>query len=205
MRQVLSDVLGGHRLTEAEAVALLSARNRDVWEIAAAADEMRESRVGDAVTYVRNQNIHVTNICKNLCGFCGFGRSPGSEGAYLDDRDTILRKAALAREREVTEICLLSGVHPDFTVRSYEDMIAWVREAAPGVDIHTASPEEIVYAAGKSGISTREAITRLRDAGLGTLQGTAAEILVDSVRRVICPNKIDTATWVRVIEEAHRL
>ena len=96
-------------------------------------------------------------------------------------------------------------MHPDYTLDSYTDLISSVREVAPGVDIHTASPDEIAWAAGQSGVSTAEAIERLREVGLGTLQGTAAEILVDSVRRVICPGKCNTATWVRIIKEAHDL
>ena len=205
LNNLLDDVLAGHRLTEEEAVRLLSARGRDVWRIAAAADELRERKVGETVTYVRNQNIHVTNICKNRCGFCGFGRGADDPGAFRDDLDTVREKARIARERNVTEICILSGVHPDYTLDSYIDLIRCVREEAPGVDIHTASPDEIAWAAERSGVSTREALEHLRDAGLGTLQGTAAEILVDDVRRVICPNKCDTATWVGVIKEAHEM
>ncbi|MDK2889744.1 MAG: 5-amino-6-(D-ribitylamino)uracil---L-tyrosine 4-hydroxyphenyl transferase [Methanoculleus sp.] len=205
LHDLLDDTLAGHRLTEEEAVRLLSTRDRGVLEIAAAADELRERKVGDAVTYVRNQNIHVTNICKNLCGFCGFGRRADDPEAFCDGRDAIREKARQAAARNVTEICLLSGVHPDYTLDSYVDLISCVREVAPGVDIHTASPDEIAWAAKRSGLSTTEAIDRLLDAGLGTLQGTAAEILVDDVRRVICPNKCDTATWVRIIREAHGL
>jgi len=205
LQDLLDDTLAGHRLTEEEAVRLLSARDRGVWEIAAAADELRERKVGDVVTYVRNQNIHVTNICKNLCGFCGFGRRADDPEAFCDGMDTIREKARQAAARNVTEVCLLSGVHPDYTLDSYVDLISCVHEEAPGVDIHTASPDEIAWAAKQSGVSTKEAISRLIDAGLGTLQGTAAEILVDDVRRVICPAKCDTATWVRVIKEAHGL
>ncbi|PKL62324.1 MAG: 7,8-didemethyl-8-hydroxy-5-deazariboflavin synthase subunit CofH [Methanomicrobiales archaeon HGW-Methanomicrobiales-2] len=205
LHDLLDDTLAGHRLTEEEAVRLLSTRDRGVWEIAAAADELREQKVGDVVTYVRNQNIHVTNICKNLCGFCGFGRRADDPEAFCDDLATVREKARTAVARNVTEICLLSGVHPDYTLDSYADLISCVREVAPGVDIHTASPDEIVWAAGQSGVSITAAIERLRQAGLGTLQGTAAEILVDSVRAVICPRKCDTATWVGVIREAHNL
>ena len=205
LHTLLCDTLAGHRLTEEEAVRLLSTRDRGVWKIAAAADELREERVGDTVTYVRNQNIHITNICKNLCGFCGFGRRADDPGAFCDDLSTVRKKARTAVERNVTEICLLSGVHPDYTLDSYIDLISCVREAAPGVDIHTASPDEIAWAAARSGLSTTEAIARLREAGLGTLQGTAAEILVDRVRQVICPKKCDTATWIRIIREAHAL
>ena len=205
LHDLLDDTLAGHRLTEEEAVRLLATRGRDVWDIAAAADELRERKVGDAVTYVRNQNVHVTNICKNLCGFCGFGRRADDPGAFRDDLATVREKARAAVARNVTEICLLSGVHPDYTLDSYTDLISSVREVAPGVDIHTASPDEIAWAAKQSGVSTAAVIERLREAGLGTLQGTAAEILVDSVRAVICPRKCDTATWVRVIREAHEL
>ena len=206
LHDLLDDTIAGHRLTEEEAVRLLKTRRgRDVWDIAAAADELRERKVGDTVTYVRNQNIHVTNICKNLCGFCGFGRRADDPEAFCDDLEAVREKARAAVGRNVTEICLLSGVHPDYTLDSYIDLISCVREVAPGVDIHTASPDEVAWAAERSGVSTAAAIARLREAGLGTLQGTAAEILVDSVRAVICPGKVDTATWVRVIREAHDL
>ena len=114
VQALLSDVLGGYRLTEPDAEFLLSARGRDVWRITAAADEMRERRAGDTVTYVRNQNLHVTNICKNLCGFCGFGRNATDEGAFCHDKEGIQAQARLAYGRNVTEICLLSGVHPGF-------------------------------------------------------------------------------------------
>lgn len=205
LRNLLDDVLAGHRLTDEEAVRLFKVRGRDIWDITAAADEARDRKVGDVVTYVRNQNIHVTNICKNLCGFCGFGRRFDDPGAFYDDPSIVREKARIAVDRNVTEICLLSGVHPDYTLDSYVDLISCVREVAPGVDIHTASPDEIAWAAERSGVSTIAAIERLREVGLGTLQGTAAEILVDSVRSVICPRKCDTSTWVRVIREAHNL
>jgi len=202
---LLSDIMAGHRPTEPEAIALLDAKGRDVLSVLSAADEMRERRVGETVTYVRNQNLHVTNICKNLCGFCGFGRSPGDEGAYLHDKAGIQEQARLAYERKVTEICLLSGVHPDFTLDTFVDLIHWVHEAAPGVHIHAFSPDEVDHAARKGGYSTPEVLARLKKEGLGTIQGTAAEILVDSVREVICPRKVPTSDWVRIIKEAHQV
>jgi FO synthase subunit 2 len=200
---LLSDVLGGHRLTESEATLLLNTRDRDLFRITAAADEMREYRVGNHVTYVRNQNLHVTNICKNLCGFCGFGRSIGDEGAYCHNKAGIKAQAKLAYVRKVTEICLLSGVHPGFTLDTFIDLIHWVHEAAPGVHIHAFSPDEVAHAAAKARCPTPDVLARLKDEGLGTIQGTAAEILVDSVRQVICPRKIPTADWIRIIREAH--
>ncbi len=203
-RHLLNDCLGGHRLTPSEGLHLLRATGREIYQICHAADELREEKVGDIVTYVRNQNIHITNICKNLCGFCAFGRHKDDPDAFFDDAERIRQKVNIGRSRNITEICLLSGVHPDYTIETYSEIIRTVRDEAPGIDIHTASPDEIAYIAEKSGISTLEALMRLREAGLGTLQGTAAEILVDSVREVICPAKIDTANWIRIIKEAHR-
>ncbi len=200
---LLSEVLGGHRLTVTEAELLLDARGSDILAITAAADEMRERRVGDTVTYVRNQNLHVTNICKNLCGFCGFGRKVTDEGAYCHDKAGIQAQAKLAYERNVTEICLLSGVHPGFTLDTFVDLIHWVHEAAPGVHVHAFSPDEVAHAAHRGKFTTPEVLARLKEEGLGTIQGTAAEILVDSVRQVICPRKVPTADWVRIIKEAH--
>lgn len=202
---ILRDVLAGHRLTEAEGLHLLSIQGREIFTVLAAADELREERVGETVTYVRNQNLHVTNICKNLCGFCGFGRREGDEGAYCHDRAGIQAQARLAYERKVTEICLLSGVHPAFTLDTFVDLIHWVHDAAPGVHIHAFSPDEVAHAARQGGYSTPDVLARLKEAGLGTIQGTAAEILVDSVRQVICPAKVSTADWVRIIIEAHRM
>jgi len=204
LHRLLDDTCAGHRLTEEEAVSLLSARGRDIHAVLVAADAMRERRAGEVVTYVRNQNLHVTNICKNLCGFCGFGRKIGDEGAYCHDKEGIQAQARLAYERNVTEICLLSGVHPGFTLDTFVDMMHWIHEAAPGVHIHAFSPDEVAHAAHRGKIPTTEVIARLKEEGLGTIQGTAAEILVDSVRQVICPRKVPTAEWVRIIREAHR-
>jgi FO synthase subunit 2 len=205
LHTLLADVEGGHRLTEAEALDLLSCRGHDVYSILTAADRVREAKAGPIVTCVRNQNIHITNICKNLCGFCAFGRRASDPGAYLDDRESIERKARLAVSRGVTEICLLSGVHPGFDAGRYSEVLAWVHGAAPGIHLHAFSPDEVNHAAVLSGIPAREVLARLKEAGLGSLQGTAAEILVDEVRAVICPKKLSSAEWVRIIREAHRL
>jgi len=202
---LLSDLLGGHRLTEVEATRLLEIRDRNVFEIASVADEVRECKAGNIVTYVKNQNLHVTNICKNLCGFCGFGRSADDDGAYCNDKLAIQAKVRLALKRGVTEICPLSGVHPEFTIDTYCDLISWVHEIGPHIHLHAFSPDEVAYAASRSNLSSLEVLERLKAAGLGSLQGTAAEILVDSVRKVICPRKLSTAEWVRIIKEAHAL
>lgn len=202
---LLRDILAGHRLSEEEGLQLLQVRDRTIWDIARAADQVREVKAGNVVTYVRNQNINVTNLCVNSCGFCGFSKKRGDEGAYFFDRATIQGKAALATERGVTEICTVSGLHPDFTARSYLDIYSWIREKAPYVHIHASNPMEVAYAARKSDWTTEEVLHQMKGAGLNSLCGTAAEILDDEVRSVICPQKIDTATWIRIIKEAHHL
>jgi FO synthase subunit 2 len=205
LRQLLDDVMAGHRLTEKEALALMNVTGRDVWKVAATADAVREKKIGDAVTFVKNQNINVTNICINSCGFCGFSRKGGDDDAYYFSLDEVRKKAYQARDRGVTEICTVSGLHPDFNADTYCTLISCLREAAPATHIHASNPMEVAYGAGRSGITTTEMLARLRAAGLGSLCGTAAEILVDPVRAVICPDKIDTATWERVIREAHQM
>ncbi|NYT05440.1 MAG: 5-amino-6-(D-ribitylamino)uracil--L-tyrosine 4-hydroxyphenyl transferase CofH [Methanomicrobiales archaeon] len=203
VRRICDHALAGERITEEEAAVLFSARGRSIWEIAIAADALRQQRVGDAITFVRNQNLNITNICINTCGFCGFSRKSGDPDAYRFGKETVQEKAAVALSRGVTEICTVSGLHPDFTGESYTDLIRWIAAAAPGIHIHASNPMEIAYGAQRSGISTKAMLQQMKEAGLGSLCGTAAEILVDDVRKRICPGKCDTATWERIIREAH--
>ncbi|MFA6331413.1 MAG: 5-amino-6-(D-ribitylamino)uracil--L-tyrosine 4-hydroxyphenyl transferase CofH [Methanoregula sp.] len=205
LKTLLDDVKAGHRLTEEEAIRLFRTTGRQVWEIASAADEVREACAGNAVTYVRNQNINVTNLCVNACGFCGYSKKPGDEGIYFHDKAAIQKKVSLAMERKVTEICTVSGLHPGFTAQSYTDVYRWIREVAPGVHIHASNPMEVAYAAKKSHMSTVDVLEAMKEAGLNSLCGTAAEILVDDIRQKICKEKIPTKEWVRIITEAHGL
>jgi FO synthase subunit 2 len=203
--KILDNVRAGHRLGEEDALALFSTRDRQIWTIAAAADEVRETRVGNDVTWVRNQNINVTNVCVNACGFCGYSKKPGDEGIYFHDKEEIQKKARMAKERQVTEICTVSGLHPDFTAQSYIEVYRWIHEAAPGVHLHASNPMEVAYAAKKSGMTTGEVLAAMKEAGLNSMCGTAAEILVDTVRDKICREKIPTKEWVRIIREAHAM
>ena len=205
LQNLLADVKAGHRLIDKEAHLLFSVRDRQLWDVARTADEVREERVGPAITYVLNQNINVTNLCVNACGFCGFSKKPGDEGIYFHNKSEIQKKAALAKSRGVSEICTVSGLHPAFTAKSYTDVYQWIHEAAPGVHLHASNPMEVAYAAKKSGMSTKEVLIAMKGAGLGSMCGTAAEILVDSVRETICHEKIPTSEWVRIIKEAHML
>ena len=199
---ILSDVLGGARMSEEEAAFLFGLKGRDVWKVAEAADELRERKVGNAVTYVRNMNIHLTNICKNRCGLCGFGRKPTEADAFCFSEEEFREHCKDALSKNVTEVCYLAGIHPEFTVESYENIIRTFHEVIPGVHVHGCSPDEILYAAERSGVTTKEALIRLKEAGLNSVQGTAAEILVDRVRKIICEKKLPTAEWVRIIREA---
>ncbi len=205
IRTLLADVIGGHRLSNSEALRLLDVKDRMVWEIVSTADTMREVRVGEMVTYVKNQNINVTNLCVNSCGFCGFSKKPGDSGVYHLTKDQVEEKAAMAERRGVTEVCTVSGLHPEFTAQSYLDILSWIRGKAPHVHIHASNPMEVAYAASRSGWSTEDVLREMKQAGLNSLCGTAAEILDDRVRRVLCPQKIDTATWIRIIREAHSM
>jgi FO synthase subunit 2 len=205
LRTLLDEIKSGQRMSKEEALDLFQVRNRQVWEIAAAADEIREQQVGNAVTYVRNQNINVTNLCVNACGFCGFSKKPGDDGIYYHDKSEIQKKASLAKMRGVSEICTVSGLHPDFNAQSYCDVYRWIHEVAPGIHLHASNPMEVAYAAKKSHMTTHEVLTDMKTAGLGSMCGTAAEILVDSVRKKICSQKISTDEWVRIIREAHAL
>jgi len=202
---LLDDVLNGHRLTEAEALILLKSKGRDVWTVAAAADEMREQKNGDLITFVRNQNLNITNYCINSCGFCSFSRKAKDKDLFRLDEKTIKEKVTEAKAREVTEICSVSGLHPEFTAQSYIDVLTWIHETAPDIHIHANNPMEVFYGAKNSNISSLEMLRRMKDAGLGSLCGTGAEILVDDIRKIICPGKINTETWERIIREAHSL
>ncbi|MDO9539091.1 MAG: 5-amino-6-(D-ribitylamino)uracil--L-tyrosine 4-hydroxyphenyl transferase CofH [Methanocalculus sp.] len=206
VQEILKGLAGGGRMTEQDAVVLLSAKGRDVMRIAAAADEAREIAVGDAVTFVRNQNINVTNICVNACGFCGFSKRPDDPESFEYSLADVEMKAKMALDdHHVTEICSVSGLHPAFDADRYAGIIAAIQRGAPGVHIHAGNPMEVAYAARQSGISTVQVLGKLKGAGLSSLCGTAAEILVDPIRKQICPGKIPTDEWVRVVSEAHRM
>ncbi|MCX6693693.1 MAG: 5-amino-6-(D-ribitylamino)uracil--L-tyrosine 4-hydroxyphenyl transferase CofH [Methanomicrobiales archaeon] len=202
---LLSDAEAGSRLSEEDCRALFSVQGQDLWRVARVADARRARVVGEEVTFVRNQNLNVTNVCRNACGFCGFSRGRDDPESFRLGEAEIKSRAAVAKSRGVTEICTVSGLHPDFTLSSYLEIYSWIREAAPRVHIHAANPMEVAYAASQSGVSTEDALIAMKGAGLGSLCGTAAEILDDAVRQKICPGKVRTDEWVRIIREAHAL
>jgi FO synthase len=206
VQRLLDRARRGEELNEAEVVALFQAEGADLNAVLRAADALRAQTVGPTVTYVVNRNINYTNICLYHCGFCAFSKSgPRSRrgAAYLLDLEEVARRTAEARARGATEVCLQGGIHPSFTGRTYFDIVAAVKGAAADMHVHAFSPLEITHGAKTLGLSLETYLGRLSAAGLSTLPGTAAEILDDEIRDIICPDKLNTAEWLEVMRAAH--
>jgi 7,8-didemethyl-8-hydroxy-5-deazariboflavin synthase CofH subunit len=186
---------------------LFRAHGADVEAITDVADEIRRRRVGDDVTFVVNRNINYTNQCYFKCGFCAFSKGPRSLALrgepYLMSIDEVVERSAEAWDRGATEVCLQGGIHPDFTGQFYIDVVTAIKNQLPQMHIHGFTPLEVWQGAETAGVSVRELLVALRDAGLGTLPGTAAEILDDDVRLTLCPDKIRTSQWAEVMLTAH--
>jgi FO synthase len=198
----------GDELDEEAIVRLFRARGAERERVFAAADALRRDVNGDVVTYVVTRNVQYTNVCYFRCGFCAFSKgklAANLRGApYLVPHEEIVRRAREAWERGATEICLQGGIHPAFDGRYYESVVRVIREAVPGLHVHAFSALEIWQGAATIGLGLDSYLARLRAAGLGSLPGTAAEVLDDEVRRVICPDKVTTAQWLQVHAAAHR-
>lgn len=206
---VLERARRGESLDIDEVVALLGARGRDFVNVCGLADELNRSLHGDRVSYVVNRNINYTNVCYFKCQFCAFSKGKAHEalrGAPYDlDDQEIARRVEEAWARGATEVCLQGGIHPAYTGQKYLDVCHIVKRVAPQMHIHAFSPLEIWQGAKTLGISLIDFLGRLRQAGLGTLPGTAAEILHDEVRATLCPDKIRSAEWIEVMDAAHGL
>ncbi|HEX3621050.1 MAG TPA: 5-amino-6-(D-ribitylamino)uracil--L-tyrosine 4-hydroxyphenyl transferase CofH [Acidimicrobiales bacterium] len=202
---VLAGVLVGQRVEVDEIVTLFSARGREVAAVAEVADDLRRQAVGDVVTWVSNRNINYTNVCTFKCRFCAFSKGPLSLNLrgdpYLLGVDEIQRRVVEAVEAGATEVCLQGGIHPSFDGDYYVDVCRAVKEAAPSIHVHGFTALEVTEGARRLGEPLADYLRRLMDVGLATLPGTAAEILDDPVRAVLCPDKIDTEEWL----EAHRV
>jgi FO synthase len=206
---ILSRATAGERLTANDIVRLFAARGPEVDEICAAADALRAKANGDTVTYVVNRNINYTNVCSYACSFCAF--SKGKLHDHLRGRpydlalEEITRRVQEAWQRGATEVCLQGGIHPAYTGDTYLTLLRTVKEAVPGMHVHAFSPLEISHGARTLGVSIASYLERLRKTGLGSLPGTAAEILDDDVRARICPDKLDTREWLDVVGTAHEV
>jgi 7,8-didemethyl-8-hydroxy-5-deazariboflavin synthase CofH subunit len=205
LARILDHALAGRELTREEGVALAEAGPETVGPLAAVADEVRRARVGDIVTYVINRNINFTNICVIGCRFCAFSTGPDDPEAYDLSLEEIAARAAEAWRLDATEVCVQGGLPRAMDGYHYRDILRAIRHVAPEMHIHAFSPMEVVYGAEKTGMSLSDYLAMLRDEGLGSLPGTAAEILDGGVRRLLSRAKVTVDQWVNVITTAHRL
>ncbi|NJL84866.1 MAG: 7,8-didemethyl-8-hydroxy-5-deazariboflavin synthase subunit CofH [Leptolyngbyaceae cyanobacterium SM1_1_3] len=206
---LLNQALSGQDISVDAGVALL--KQQDPSAIAAirqAADTLRQQQSGDTVTYVINRNINYTNICEQHCSFCAFRRDAQQLGAYWLEWEQILAKTTDAVQRGATEICMQGGLNPEAKVdgsvlKHYIKLTQTIKQAYPQLHLHAFSPQEVQFIARQDGISYRHVIAALKEAGVGSLPGTAAEVLDDEVRKVLCPEKISSATWLEIVGLAH--
>src|SRR5215210_107093 len=194
----------GEPLAPEEITAMFAeTRPEAIEDMRAAADELRSELMGDTVTFVVNRNINVSNVCIVGCAFCGFGQGRRSPDAYEHSRDEFASRVADALAFGATELCIQSGIHPDWGLEDYEAWLRFAKELAPGIHLHAYSPMEVAHMCDVSGLPPRAVFARLREAGLDSTPGTAAEVLHDGVRERISPNKLPAARWVEIIEASH--
>ena len=194
----------GSNLSLDECYALANAQGEDLLGLLVAANLLRSELAGNIVTYVVNRNINFTNVCFVGCKFCAFSRGPREADSYFHNLDDMARKAAEAWELGATEVCIQGGLPRDLPKFYYRDILRAVKSAVPQMHIHAFSPMEIAYGVELTGMPLSDYLAMLRDNGLGTLPGTAAEILDDEIRHILSANKLSTAQWIEIIRTAHR-
>ena len=211
VESILQSALTEYNISPNDGVFLLKQTDpQALAQIQSTANQLRQKQVGDTVTYIINRNINFTNICEQHCSFCAFRRDDGDADAYWLNSAQILEKATDAVRRGATEICMQGGLHPQAQINGkslpyYLKLVKTIKDEFPHLHLHAFSPQEVQFIARLDGISYTDVIKALRDAGVGSMPGTAAEVLDDEVRRVLCPEKIDTATWLEVVSTAHQL
>jgi FO synthase subunit 2 len=208
---ILDRALMGCDISPSEGLVLLKQTDPEVIAaIRSTADKLRYTQAGDTVTYVINRNINFTNICEQHCSFCAFRRDEGDAGAYWLDWAQILEKSTDAVRRGATEICMQGGLNPQAQLNGkslhyYLKLVETIKQEFPQIHLHAFSPQEVQFIARIDGLEYADVILALQNAGVGSMPGTAAEVLDDEVRRILCPEKIDTATWLEIVSTAHKL
>ena len=202
---ILERALSGAELGFEDSIPLAHAEGDDLLALVKAADELRRRTVGDVLTYIVNRNLNFTNICIVGCSFCGFSRGPRARDAYFHSTETLLAKTRDAVAADATEVCIQGGLPRDLDGRYYAGLLRDISREFPELHLHAYSPMEISYGVEKTGQSLTEHLLSLKEAGLGSVPGTAAEILDDSVRIELSPNKLTAKRWTEVIRTAHGL
>ena len=203
--EILNKALSDKEITAQEGLRLYNTTGIDFHLVGLVADEIRKRRVGDIVTYVVNRNINFTNVCIKQCGFCAFSRDFREEEGYFLPTDEIVRRAKEAHQLGATEVCIQAGLPPDMDGDLYENICRAIKKEIPDIHIHGFSPEEVLYGASRSKTTIRDYLKRLKESGVNTLPGTAAEILDQKLRDKISPGRISVNDWVEVIKTAHNL
>jgi FO synthase len=203
--RILERARAGKELTHAEGLGLAEVTAEDLEALVAVADEIRRRRAGDIITYVVNRNINFTNVCIIGCRFCAFSTGPNAHDAYDLSFEDIAARAAEAWDRGATEVCVQGGLPRELDGMHYRDILRAIKRATPAMHIHAFSPMEVVYGVEKTGMPLSEYLAMLKAEGLGSLPGTAAEILDDEVRQLLSRKKVTVRQWVEVITAAHRL
>ncbi len=205
IREILHAAASGTDLTFEQGLQLATVENSALDALVIVADCLRRETVGDAITYVVNRNINFTNVCFVGCSFCGFGRGPAAADAYSLSFEEVVRRAREAWDRGATEVCVQGGLPRDLDGFFYRDLLRAIKHAIPEMHVHAFSPMEVDYGVTKTGMPLRDYLQMMKDEGLGSIPGTAAEILDDRVRQELSPNKLPAARWVEIITAAHEL
>lgn len=205
IRDAFEKALKGEELSVTEGERLLKSDEDELQYLVELADKLRERAVSDIVTYVVNRNINFTNVCTSGCKFCAFSRSPRDSDAYLLTPKQVSEKTREAVSNGATEICMQGGLHPNLELEDYVDYLRAIRSVSSNIHIHAFSPAEIDHISRKTDLDAKKIIKILHEEGMDSVPGTAAEILVDRVRKIICPNKISVKKWEKIIRICHEL
>jgi 5-amino-6-(D-ribitylamino)uracil---L-tyrosine 4-hydroxyphenyl transferase len=209
LQEILAIAESGSDLSPTEGMKLLQVQDiEEIEQIRIVADRLRQKQAGETVTYVVNRNINFTNICEQHCSFCAFRRDAGDAGAYWLDWAQILEKTTDAVQRGATEICMQGGLNVEAKLNEsslsyYAKLIETIKSEFPQLHLHAFSPQEVQFIAREDGLTYAEVIRSLQSSGLDSMPGTAAEVLDDDVRKVLCPEKINSATWLEIVQTAH--